>query len=343
MTCTERPSPPLPSQAQRATARTPHDQLSFDSPLPPAEVHKAAAEEVFLTDARRLGEHRFLVAARWPRDSFLTHRGTSQPCDPLLVVESVRQSAIFLSHAFHDVPSGHHFILSALDFDLEPWAGATGPLPVVLDLSCTRTNPNPRRFAMALHAEVYIAGVRRGHAGLRFEALSPQRYAMVRSRTRQAPRAEDAEPAAATPLPPTAVGFHDDLHVLLATAPEQPDDTWLLRLRRDHPVLFDHESDHISGMALLEACRQAATAVSPSCAADTPRRTLARASASYGAFGELDSPVTLSARPTTPSPSAPRDAHVLQLTARQGDRTLITATVTAAAGSPACEHTGTAS
>lgn len=347
MTCTERPSPSHPPQAHQGTALTAHDQLSFDSPLQPADVHKAAAAEVFLTDARRLGDNRFAVAALWPRDAFLTHRATSEPCDPLLVVETVRQSAIHLSHAFHDVPMGHHFVLSALDFDLEPPVWTPGPLPVVLDISCTRTNPNPRRFAMALHAEVYIAGVRRGHAGLRFEVLSPQRYAMIRGRTARS-QAEGAGPVAPTtaarPLPPEAVGFRDDLHVLLATAPDQPDGTWLLRLRGDHPVLFDHASDHISGMALLEACRQAATAVDPPPeSAGTPRRTLTCATATYETFGELDSPVTLSAWPAAHPRSLPRGAQVLQLTARQGNRTLITATVAAASGSPASDHTRAAS
>jgi hypothetical protein len=195
---------------------------------------------------------------------------------------------------------------------------------------------------MALNAEVYIAGVHRGRAGLRFEVLSPQRYTMIRNRTRQAEaesREPVASPATSRPLPPEAVGFRDDLHVLLATAPGLSAGTWLLRLRRDHPVLFDHESDHISGMALLEACRQAAAAAaSPPGSPGTPQPTLTSATAAYEAFGELDSPVTLAACPTARPRPTSRGAQVLQLTARQGDRTLITAAFTATSGSQASGH-----
>ncbi|MEV5144728.1 ScbA/BarX family gamma-butyrolactone biosynthesis protein [Streptomyces sp. NPDC052727] len=294
-------------------------------------MHKAAAAEVLLTDARPLGENRFAVAALWPRDAFLTHRATSSPCDPLLAAETVRQSAIHLCHTFYDVPKGHHFVLSGLDFDLDLPAWGPGPLPVVLDVTSTRTATNPRRLAMALSADVYVAGVQRGRCGIHFEVLAPRRYAVIRDRTRLAERSAPQVPAgAATALPPEAVGFRDDLHVLLATAPGLPDHTWQLRLRRDHPVLFDHESDHISGMALLEACRQAATALTPRAPGSSGPRlwTLMAATASYQAFGELDSPVTVTALPATSGHTPACGTRTLHLTARQGSRTLTTATVT---------------
>ncbi|WP_281275492.1 AfsA-related hotdog domain-containing protein [Saccharothrix australiensis] len=34
-------------------------------------------------------------------------------------------------------------------------------------------------------------------------------------------------------------------------------DSWLPRVDRRHPVLFDHPVDHVPGMALQEAGRQA--------------------------------------------------------------------------------------
>ncbi len=97
-------------------------------------------------------------------------------------------------------------------------------------------------------------------------------------------------------------------------------------------MLFDHESDHISGMALLEACRQAATALAlPAPGSSAPRQCiLTAATASYQTFGELNSPVTLTALPASCGHSSASDMRMLQLTARQGGRTLITATVTTA-------------
>ncbi|NEC33591.1 ScbA/BarX family gamma-butyrolactone biosynthesis protein [Streptomyces rubrogriseus] len=336
------------NHTNRLLLPAPHDllsdgcpPLSFARPLPPADVHKAAAAEVLLTDARPLGENRFAVAALWPRNTFLAHRATSSPCDPLLAAETIRQSAIHLSHTFCDVPIGHHFVLSGLDLDLDLPVWDSGPLPVVLDVTSTKTTTNPRRMARALNADVYVAGLHRGRCAIRFEVLAPRRYAMIRDRARQAERpAQQAAAGAATALPPETVGFHDDLHVLLATAQGLPDTAWQLRLRRDHPVLFDHESDHISGMALLEACRQAATALTPPApGAFGPRQVaLTAVASSYQAFGELDSPVTITTLPAAHGHSPDSGTRTLQLTARQGSRTLITATVTttttAGTGSP---------
>jgi hypothetical protein len=301
---------------------------------------------VLLSDARYLRANRFAVAALWPRDSFLTHRAIPGPCDPLLLVETIRQSAIHLAHAFHDVPNGHRFVLSDLDFDFDPPSWDAGPLPVALEVALTRTTSNPRRFAMALDAEVYTAGIHRGRAGMRFEVLAPRRYAVIRDRARQ--QAELSAPsvtgAAATPLVPEVVGYRDDLHVLLASAPSLPDDTWLLRLRQDHPVLFDHESDHISGMALLEACRQAATAAAPKVSESPGARQLlpTAAAAAYRAFGELDSPVTVSAQRLVDERSSACGTPVLQLCARQGSRTLITTTATLQAAAARCSAPGRA-
>ncbi|WP_052845193.1 AfsA-related hotdog domain-containing protein [Streptomyces sp. NRRL S-31] len=169
MNHTDRPSPSTPPTPLPGGCCP----LSFAHCLPPAAVHKAAAAEVLLTDARPLGQNRFAVAALWPRDAFLTHRATSSPCDPLLVAETVRQSAIHLSHTFYDVPKGHHFVLSNLNFELDLPAWGPGPLPVVLDITSTRTSTNPRRLAMALSTDVHVAGVQRGLCSIHFEVLPP--------------------------------------------------------------------------------------------------------------------------------------------------------------------------
>ncbi|MCX4883158.1 ScbA/BarX family gamma-butyrolactone biosynthesis protein [Streptomyces sp. NBC_00847] len=313
-----------PPQSPRITTPAPGPRLSFTRPLPPAKVHKAAAGEVLLTDAVRHNDHRFTVAALWPRDRFLHHAGRDAPGDPMLLVETIRQALIHLSHTYYGIPPGHPFLLSTLYFDtdrqgLPAWRGA--PLPVTVDVTCTPTTTAPRRFGMALDAVMYVDGLALGRAGMRWEVLDPQLYHLIRIRTTRSPAdlATDAAPRDPRPLAPREVGYAHEEHVLLAEGQERTGRDWWLHMNRDHPVLFDHESDHIPGMLLLEALRQAAHA------AELPfRPSLDAATASYGAFGELDAPVRISARlPGQGQRKA--GAAVVEVTAVQGSAVLTSA------------------
>ncbi|MFD1277913.1 ScbA/BarX family gamma-butyrolactone biosynthesis protein [Streptomyces kaempferi] len=304
----------------------PETRLSFAGPLPRTAVHKAADTEVLLTDARRTGENRFAVAALWPRDHFLRHRGADAPSDPFLLVESVRQSSILLSHRFYGIPEGHPFVLCDLDFDIEyplpPQRDC--PVPVVLDSVCVPTTDNPRRFAMRLETTAYIDGLRIGRASLHWLTLAPKAYRRVRFRGAPAEtegaRGEEAQPA---PLPPRAVGHCHDRDVLLGRDPDGvqgSDQSWRLRINRDHPVLFDHYSDHIPGMLLLEAFRQAALV--GTAGMTDPLRNL---SATFTSFGELSRPVTLHAREV--SRGAAEEYPGISVTALQDGRILASAVV----------------
>ncbi|MGW7413906.1 ScbA/BarX family gamma-butyrolactone biosynthesis protein [Streptomyces sp. NPDC054863] len=328
------------------------EALSFEAPLARTAVHKAADAEVLLTDARPLGDDRFALAALWPRDHFLRHRGAGTSSDPFLLVETVRQATIHLSHRFYDVPEGHPFVLCDLDFDLERSLPPRGdsPLPVVLDAVCLRTTDNPRRFGMRLEVTAYADNLRIGRASLHWEAMEPSRYERVRFRNSPTGKASwGSEQVAArdvTPLPPMAVGHHSDSDVLLGWDPEGsgwapdgsrapgssrgpdgsrgPGFSWRLRMDRDHPVLFDHQSDHIPGMVLLEAFRQAALAAAPRGTDPAPRLwSLATLSATFTAFGELDLPVVLRARAA--ARGGADDSPGVEVTAVQEGRTLASA------------------
>ncbi|MGP3971684.1 ScbA/BarX family gamma-butyrolactone biosynthesis protein [Streptomyces sp. 6N223] len=298
--------------------------LSFARCLAPDKVHKAAAGEVLLTDSLRLSEHRFAVAALWPRDGFLHHQGGGAPGDPLLLVETVRQTLIHLSHTYYGIPPGHPFVLSTLYFDTDPqglpgWRG--GPLPVTLDVTCSPTTSVPRRFGMALDAVMQVYDLTLGRAGMRWEVLDPRRYDLIRARTMRAPAdlTTRGAPRHPRPLDPRDVGYGHPEHVLLAEGGERTGRDWWLHLNRRHPVLFDHESDHIPGMVLLEAFRQAARAAELPC-----RLSLSAVAASYEAFGELDAPVKISARlPRQTHPAA--EPAAVEVTAVQGAAVLATA------------------
>lgn len=299
-------------------------------------MHKASAAEVFLTDAHQVGNDRFQVAAVWHRDRFLHHDGNGGPNDPLLLVETVRQTLVHLSHHFYGVPRGHPFVLIDMDFDLQdsgPARRPGGPIPVVLDVACTRTSATPRRLGMTLEAVASVDGARLGRVRMRWEMMHPGLYELVRNRTVPpvAAHPEGALPRRLRRLDPREAGYPHDDHVVLARDPESTRGEFWLDPKPEHPVLFDHPSDHVSGMLLLEAFRQAVGVVG------APRRTtVTRLAAVFTAFGQLDAPVGITVRPgpgraggaggpdTAAGAGGPRTAEA---TATQGGTTLVSAQI----------------
>ncbi|MFC1431095.1 ScbA/BarX family gamma-butyrolactone biosynthesis protein [Streptacidiphilus sp. N1-3] len=334
------------------------DGISFAESVPRESVHKVDPSEVLLTDAQRRGADRFEVGARWPA----RHRlyGTrSGAADPMLVAETLRQLAIHISHRFYDVPTTHVFLLCGLDLDLDPAAGplpaagALGCLPVTVDVTCTPGARSGRRMSMVLEAELLVAGQRVGHGSMRWEALDPRAYAAVRRRggggsgggggdgggdvtggdvtsgTRGEPAQVDVEAR--------AVGRRDRGDVLLATLPDGQG--WEVVVDFGHPTYFDHPSDHLPGMVLLEAMRQAGqlawarTLSEDRYAApapvpvprgqELPDPALRDATVWFHSFAELNRPVTVQAR--TQRSSCSEERFVVMLSAQQDQRDVATA------------------
>lgn len=298
--------------------------------VPKEFVHKAAADEVMVTDVVRVGDDRFTVAVRSPRDCFLGHRGTAPAGDPLLLAEAVRQTAIYLSHRYHDVPEDRAFILNDLRFRLDAPLPPGGPeaAPVLLEICLTPTGRG-RRYGMRMAAEVYADGRRVGSAGMGWMALEPQRYAALRHRSSGAAPTSDATSTDAVAAAGHVTGRGGecrDRDGVLGGAAD--DERRQLRLDLGHPVLFDHACDHIPGMAILEGFRQAARAAS----ADPENWLLTSADITFSAFGELDAPAWITR-------TGAGEDQSLTLTAVQGGLTLASVVLSGAplpAGGAAC-------
>ncbi|MFE9676991.1 ScbA/BarX family gamma-butyrolactone biosynthesis protein [Streptomyces sp. NPDC006259] len=299
-----------------------------------ATVHKRAAAEVFLTNAVQVADDRFSVAVRWPREHGLYQPGPRGDGDPLLWIETVRQAGIHLSHRFYGVPMHHPFVLAEVTLAVGPSAGSrvAHPAPVTLDVVVRREAQDTRRMAASAEAVVLAGGRAMGRVGLRWQAVDPVRYAVLRRRNSPSqPIGAVPGDADAVPLTAGAVGRARERDVMLAAT--RDDDTWMLRLDTGHPVFFDHAVDHIPGMALLEALAQAAAvgtarAAGPAATRTTgcaPRASLLRSGTFvFEAFGELDAPVTVTTRATS-GPASADDASALCVSAVQGDRTLVRA------------------
>ncbi|MEU9385117.1 AfsA-related hotdog domain-containing protein [Streptomyces sp. NPDC048279] len=199
--------PPLTLPSEPRGFREPWKSLGFDRPVPRETVHKHATAEVLLTGAARLDAERFAIACAWHRDHFLDDQG-GPTSDPVLLAEAARQAAIHLSHRFHEVPHGHRFVLSELAVDLDgplPAPGPAAPLALALDTHCARTERQSRRTRLELTAEARTEHRRLGRARVRWEALEPRRYALLRKRGAGGPRygwrtgARQGRPPAAGP------------------------------------------------------------------------------------------------------------------------------------------------
>ncbi|MFE5580855.1 ScbA/BarX family gamma-butyrolactone biosynthesis protein [Kitasatospora sp. NPDC056531] len=301
--------------------------MEFERCVPRTSVHKAADVEVLLTDSQRLGPDRFAVAARWDRDHYLAHHG-GPAADPVMLAETTRQTAIHLSHRFLDIPYGMPFVLSEASVDLSETLPPVGPehLSVGLDVICRGPAEGARRLRLELEADVLVRHRVIGRTRLRWEPMEPSRYAMLRRRGGGEPLLSPLPEPPRIPLSPATVGQVAERDVLIAADPMRAN-AWWLRLDLDHPVLFDHESDHVPGMALVEAFRQAGRVA----AAD--RRPgasgVALLTVKFTAFGELDAPVAITAEPTG-------FGHgVFTLRAHQGERELANATVRCGVAEPA--------
>ncbi|WP_185832351.1 ScbA/BarX family gamma-butyrolactone biosynthesis protein [Streptomyces sp. WAC 04229] len=308
-------------------------ELTHDRRVPRRSVHKASEAEVLLTDAMHLGGERYAVAAAWHRDHYLAHRG-GPAADPVLLVETVRQTAIHLSHRFLGVPHGMPFVLSEARVELVEDLPAPDavPLGVGLDVTCRRAATSARRLRLELEGDVLVRHRRLGRVRLCWEPMEPRRYAVVRRHGGQGAPAGPSEPGPArVALEPVRVGHLSRRDVLIDADPLRAD-RWWLRLDTEHPVLFDHESDHVPGMALVEAFRQAGRVAT---AGSRPQAGGVRLlDVAFTAFGELDAPVTITAHPLGDGLSAFR--------AHQGGRELACARIGGAATTPGTARAGTA-
>jgi hypothetical protein len=294
-------------------------ELAFDRPVPRQLVHRASVCEVFLTDDLTLGGERFLVGAQWPRNHSLYHPDQARRCDFMLVAETVRQAGLYLSHQAYDVPLGHAFIFRGLDVhidDLAPLCLRDRPLNAVLDITCTRDPRSKEGFPAHFDAVITVDGRPCARASVGVLVTDKRRYQMLRTRGRD-PQATSAGPPAAAGLPvPTELsGRRRPENLLLRTVPTDPPHSWRLHLDTAHAGYFEHASDHVPGMVLLEAFRQAGHVMTST---DGPT-VLTSLSTEFAAFGELDEYVMITA-------AADSARSAVELTATQGQRVLATAT-----------------
>jgi hypothetical protein len=279
--------PVLPASAESAESA-----VSIPARVTKDLVHKHDASQVLLTELRRTGEDEFLIIADWTDTGSLMCTEDSRRDDAVLLTETIRQTFPLLAHAGYGVPFGHHLLwdeyryalgLAALD------AGGAGGRP---DLHIKCYDIVRRRgvvSALSLDITVLRDGEQLATAHTRF-AIQP---APIYQRLRGA-RGDSAammELARSRPLPPPVSGASEEFRDAVLS-PTDERDRWQLRIDTHHPMYFDHPSDHVPGILLLEAAKQAARAVRH------PRAGVTEAMETvFHRYVELDTPCRVDAQP----------------------------------------------
>ncbi|MEV7602297.1 ScbA/BarX family gamma-butyrolactone biosynthesis protein [Kitasatospora sp. NPDC089797] len=281
-------------------------------------VHRACHAEVFITGSEPLSDTAFTVTAQWPRAHtfFSTPDGTRH--DPMQAAETIRQAGLYLAHTRFGVPLDHKFMMWSLDYTTRARQLFIGATPTDLTIEA-RLTPRPRRTRSTIDF-TFTATVRRGpHLAAtgeaRFTTVPDSTYRRLRGAR---PGAAPAAPVVGEPLPPARVGRLRPCDVALT--PTDAPDTWHLTPDLRHPILFDHAGDHIPGMVLLEAARQAANALSAPVTV-----TPTAAATTFHRYAEHDAPTTVTARHT---PGEDPDALTTTVTGHQHGEAIFTTVLT---------------
>jgi hypothetical protein len=282
---------------------------SLTTTVPKEFVHRASVAEVMLTDWARTDDTHFTVSSQWPRGhSFFT---AVEGCyDPLMAAETIRQTGLLLAHTEFAVPLDHRFLVSDLWFEVDPLHLRVGGTPASHELEITCRDIKRRRSGLSgltFDSVFYQDGQAVATGGGTLSCVSPEVYRRLRPMTGWS--GFRCEVPLTAPTAPQSVGRMSPTDVVLS--PTQEPDRWRLRLDTRHPVLFDHPVDHVPGMVLMEAARQATIArLGRTCLP-------VRMDCEFKRYTELDTPCMIEAR-KVPSTHGPQRETVL-VTAHQDD------------------------
>ncbi|MBY8884672.1 hypothetical protein K7472_07415 [Streptomyces sp. PTM05] len=286
--------------------------------VPRQYVHRAAVSEVLLTGWETDGDAGFLVTAQWPRGHALFRPRFGQQ-DPLLIAETIRQGGMLLNHVAFGVPLGYQFLLHDLTYASMPGALAVEPVPSELTVRFTYRDVVRRGkqlSSMRYHAELWMGRRRVATGTTSFKSTSPAVYQRIRG-DRPVTTSEPPPPG----VDPAVVGRVDPADVVLSARDAGTSHRWQVRADTEHPVFFDHPTDHIPGMVLLEAARQATQAALWPAPVQAAELTI-----DFARYAELNAPCWVEAEPA--GTAADGSVPVL-VTGHQEGQTVFTARVTA--------------
>lgn len=225
-------------------------------------VHRQTVAEVLVTGIAQLGEGTAAVAAQWARAQPF-YASSAGRHDETLVLETLRQAGLAVCHAQLGVSLDRQFLLRDLSLRvLDPSLLRVGDAPARLVVSCRLLALRQRRGDLRegrVEATVHRDGRPLAEASSTFSCVAPGAYGRLRATARRGGDLGARSPHRAGCAPAARAGEVGRLRpedVLVCTC--AGDGAFGLRVDPGHPFFFDHPLDHVPGMAVLEACRQAA-------------------------------------------------------------------------------------
>jgi 2-oxo-3-(phosphooxy)propyl 3-oxoalkanoate synthase len=246
---------------------TPQQQLSlrWDRTIARNLVHRDSIHEVFVVDYAWNDPH-MRVAVQVPASHAFYGVDAGRRRDVTLLTEVLRQACLAAAHAGIGVDLGDRFLLDHVEIALsarpEEYAYER-PRPANMTVTVkARSNRNRAGRVQSVDFEATVteclfgADLQVGSGSLRARVVSSMVYArMVNARK----RAFSLDTPSTSDVGPGAVGRFHDYDVLL-TGIVKSAHSVRAQLRSDptHPVLIEHDTDHVPGLMLVEAARQAA-------------------------------------------------------------------------------------
>lgn len=237
-----------------------HPALSWELLIPASLVHLRTVSQVLITGTLRHTDTDFQATLQWPRRHPLNRWDDENepPFSPLLVAESGRQLGLALTGLYEAPPQEAHYLIDRIEVEADASVLRRSPPSAAWNLTARillrSESPAGVLRAFTLRADFAHEGIEfascTGHASV----VSTAAYRRLRGATEAV-----APPPAGTGRPgrpePEQVGVPQARDVLLARTPSGSLELSLADAC--HPVFFDHPSDHVPGMVLLEAARQA--------------------------------------------------------------------------------------
>ena len=234
--------------------------LTWDRTIDRTLVHRDSIAEVLLTDLIRLADTEFLVAAQWPRSHRVYRPDPIGRHDPMLILESIRQSGLAVSHFAFGVGFDQQSLMRDVSFVLDQQTEPRALLRatnLAITVSCRDVIIRAgqlRGMTIALSFAADDLRFATGAGTIRW--ISAQSYAALRARG--GIRRDWDQLRWSGAIPPRLPSPIRALPDVLITAESGPGGRRRLVVPLDNPVYFDHPLDHAPGMLLIDAAWQAA-------------------------------------------------------------------------------------
>ncbi|MET9489529.1 ScbA/BarX family gamma-butyrolactone biosynthesis protein [Nocardia sp. NPDC006630] len=263
--------------------------------IPRTLAHRHSVSEVFVTSLDAVAPDTFIVGAQLPRmhAHYGDHAGVlGLRHDLVAVMEAARQASIAVTHEFYGVPTDRAFLVRTFNgtgADTTAWDIGTAPADLEMQVRALRTHYRGDDLqGLDLVLDISSGGVPMTTVDGSFSWVSPQQWGAIRGGFRKQLGLGAFEGALdiGERAPAALVGRENWRNVVIGP-PESSDGVTRAALVADttHPILFDHQLDHVPGNLLIEASRQVALgAIQPEL------RRLVSVTSTFNHFVELDRP-----------------------------------------------------